>query len=392
MIKLNRDKCTGCGACIQRCPRQCIGWENGEFDFRYPQIDTDRCIECGLCEKACPIDTERAALPNQKAYAAVHESTDVLKRSTSGGAFTAIAHAIFARGGVVYGATMGKKMRVFHMRIESESDLDKLRGSKYIQSDIGSTYQQAESDLKSGRTVLYTGTPCQIDGLHHFLGKGYKNLYTADVVCHGVGSQAYFDKYMEYAHKRYGNVQEIRFRSKEYAGWGVGGTITAVSHHPPKSETMAYRDFNNYYYAYFLRGDIYRKCCYACQYANMNRPGDFTMGDYWGVEALHLSLDTAAGCSLLLVNNDHAEALIKEIHDLHLIETTLEQATHCNGQLKGATKLSSKRARLLAEYESMDGKQIQKEYMKSEKEYVIKGAVKALIPYRIKLQLRRLRR
>lgn len=393
MITINIDKCTGCGACVQRCPQNCIGWESGEFGFRYPQIDASKCIRCGLCDKVCPIESVIATPTGQKVYAAVHKDPDILAKSTSGGAFSAIADAIFAMGGVVYGAAMQADMKVEHICVEDVCALNRLRGSKYVQSDVRNTYQQAEADLKQGKIVLYSGTPCQIDGLKHYLGKEYDNLYTVDIVCHGVGAQAYFGKYMEFARKRYGGIQELRFRSKEFSGWSCGGGVvvsTPAGSEAPKK--IPYRDFDNYYYSYFLSGDIYRKSCYTCQYANTNRPGDFTLGDYWGVEALRLPLNTAGGCSLMLVNSDRANKLLRNIQSLNLAETTLDQATRCNGQLKAPSKMSSKRERLAMEFADRTGEEIQKMYLKGNKKYVVRGIIKALIPYRLKVVARSFRK
>ena len=331
MLTVDYEKCTGCGACVQRCPKRCISWTQREFGFRYPQIDKDACVNCGQCEKVCPIDKALEVSAEQKAYAAVHKDDEVLAKSTSGGAFTAIADAVFAQGGIVYGAAMLDGMQVKHIRTSGKDDFEGLRSSKYLQSDTGTTYQMVEQDLKQGKTVLYSGTPCQIDGLKNFLGKDYENLYTADIVCHGVGSQAYFDKYMDYARERYGKIKALRFRSKEYAGWSCCGVVVVDSSDCLKK--IPYRDFDNYYYSYFLSGDIYRKSCYSCKYANTNRVGDFTLGDYWGVEALNLPLQTENGCSLLLVNNQHAMQLLDEIESLDRVETTVEQAAHCNKQL-----------------------------------------------------------
>ena len=342
MLTVDYEKCTGCGACVQCCPKRCISWTQREFGFRYPQIDKDACVNCGLCEKVCPIDKALEVSDEQKAYAAVHKDDEVLAKSTSGGAFTAIADAIFAQGGIVYGAAMRDGMQVKHIRTSGKDDFEGLRSSKYLQSDTGTTYQMVEQDLKQGKTVLYSGTPCQIDGLKNFLRKDYENLYTADIVCHGGGSQAYFDKYMDYARERYGKIKALRFRSKEYAGWSCGGGVVVVDSSDCLKK-IPYRDFDNYYYSYFLSGDIYRKSCYSCKYANTNRVGDFTLGDYWGVEALNLPLQTENGCSLLLVNNQHAMQLLDEIESLDRVETTVEQAAHCNKQLNAPSKLMDSR-------------------------------------------------
>lgn len=391
MLTVDYEKCTGCGACVQRCPKRCISWTQREFGFRYPQIDKDACVNCGQCEKVCPIDKALEVSAEQKAYAAVHKDDEVLAKSTSGGAFTAIADAVFAQGGIVYGAAMLDGMQVKHIRTSGKDDFEGLRSSKYLQSDTGTTYQMVEQDLKQGKTVLYSGTPCQIDGLKNFLGKDYENLYTVDIVCHGVGSQAYFDKYMDYARERYGKIKALRFRSKEYAGWSCGGGVVVVDSSDCLKK-IPYRDFDNYYYSYFLSGDIYRKSCYSCKYANTNRVGDFALGDYWGVEALNLPLQTENSCSLLLVNNRHAMQLLDEIESLDRVETTVEQAAHCNKQLNAPSKLMDSRQNRIGEYESMSGQQIQKEYLKNHRKTVVKGQLKALMPYKLKLLIRRARK
>lgn len=387
MFAINYENCTGCGACVQRCPKQCISWATKEFDFRYPRVDEATCINCGLCEKVCPIDKELKAPTAQKAYAAVHKDSSVLEKSTSGGAFTALADTIFSQGGVVYGAAMLNGMQVKHIRTENRTAFAELRSSKYLQSDTGTTYQMVEQDLKQGKVVLYSGTPCQIDGLKCFLRKEYENLYTADIVCHGVGSQKYFDKYMEFAKERYGKIKALRFRSKEYAGWSCGGGVVVVGTSNSEKK-IPYRDFDNYYYSYFLSGDIYRKCCYSCKYANTKRVGDFSLGDYWGVEALNLPLQTENGCSLLLVNNERAEKLLETIVDLDKVETTIEQAAHCNKQLNEPSRLPESRQKRIEEYESMSGQQIQKVYLKTHRKTVVKGRLKALMPYKLKLLIR----
>lgn len=393
MLTVDYEKCTGCGACVQRCPKRCISWTQREFGFRYPQIDKDACVNCGLCEKVCPTDKALEVPVEQKVYAAVHKDTEVLAKSTSGGAFTAIADAIFAQGGIVYGAAMLDDMQVKHIRTTGKDDFEGLRSSKYLQSDTGTTYQMVEQDLKQGKFVLYSGTPCQIDGLKNFLGKDYETLYTVDIVCHGVGSQAYFDKYMDFARERYGKIKALRFRSKEYAGWSCGGVVVVVVVDSSDClKKIPYRDFDNYYYSYFLSGDIYRKSCYSCKYANTNRVGDFTLGDYWGVEALNLPLQTENGCSLLLVNNQHAMQLLDEIESLDRVETTVEQAAHCNKQLNAPSKLMDSRQNRIGEYESMSGQQIQKEYLKNHRKTVVKGQLKALMPYKLKLLIRSARK
>ena len=377
------EKCTGCGACVQSCPKQCISWTEGEFRFKYPQIDKDICVNCGICEKVCPIDKVLQTPTTQKAYAAVHKDYQVLAKSTSGGAFTAIADAVFAQDGIVYGVAMMDNMQVKHIRTSNKEEFAVLRSSKYLQSDTGNTYQMVEQDLKEGKTVLYSGTPCQIDGLRHFLGKPYERLYTVDIVCHGVGSQAYFDKYLDFARKRYGNIKTLRFRSKEYVGWSCGGGVVVVTGSSDCLKKIPYRDFDNYYYAYFLSGDIYRKSCYSCKYANMKRVGDFSLGDYWGVEKLHLPLNTFNGCSLLVVNSDKATKFLSKIETMNIKETRVDEAISQNEQLKHPSRLPDSRKERIKEFELLTGTQIERVYLSKYRKRYLKGLVKSLIPYKL---------
>lgn len=225
MIKVDYEHCTGCGACVQKCPKNCISWEEEKLGFLYPSVDVEKCINCGLCESVCPIGQDITALENQKAYAVVHEKANVLLTSTSGGAFSVLADYVLSQDGVVYGASMDDNLQVEHIRIAAIEELDKLKGSKYVQSTTGETFKQAETDLKAGKEVLYVGTPCQIAGLHRFLSREYDNLITADIVCHGVGSQAYFDRFVQYLENCHGKITDIQFRMKSLAGWSCGGVF-----------------------------------------------------------------------------------------------------------------------------------------------------------------------
>lgn len=386
MLMVDLEKCTGCGACVQRCPKQCISWKKGEFDFWYPEIQKDRCIACGMCERVCPIEKALPELERQRVFAAVHRSADVLAGSTSGGAFSAIAEIILEQNGVVYGAAMDDEMRVRHIRVDNESGMRQLRGSKYLQSNTEENFRLAESDLKAGKKVLYSGTPCQIDGLKSYLSKEYENLYTADIVCHGVGSQSYFDKYMTFARKRYGDIRSLQFRAKTFSGWSCSGSVTVGNSGGEK--TLPYRDHDNYYYAYFLSGEIYRSCCYTCKYANTQRVGDYSLGDYWGVEALKLSLHTENGCSLLFVNNAHAQGLLAKVTALDMVETTVEQATYRNHQLKAPTSMNPARPQRIKEYNTLSGEEIQRAYLRTHRKTVIKGMLKSMIPYQLRLLIR----
>lgn len=387
MIKIDFEHCTGCEACIQVCPQKCISTQCGEFDFLYPIVDKNRCIECHLCEKVCPIDKEIVPPAYQQAYAVVNNDKKILINSTSGAAFSALADKILEQNGVVYGAAMDR-MQVHHAGINNTDNLKRLRGSKYLQSRIGNVFQQAKADLREGRKVLFSGTPCQIAGLKHYLQKEYENLITVDIVCHGVGSQAYFDKFLDSLKKNGRSVKEVKFRSKKYTGWSCssGELITEDKKGSRNSSPFYYH--KNYYYRFFLAGDIYRKSCYSCKYANLNRVGDITLGDFWGVERLKLPLDTYYGCSLVIVNSQKGSDFFNNIDKLNAVKVKTEEAVRDNAQLTHPSELKSIREKRLRDYETKSGSEIEADYRKNNKVGIMKGELKKMIPYSVKKIIR----
>ena len=193
----DKKKCCGCSACVQRCPKQCISLQEDEEGFLYPQVDKKICVNCGLCEKVCPVLNPVKARKPQVVFAARAIDEKVRLESSSGGVFTVLAELVIERGGVVFGAKFNEKWEVVHAYTESKEGLSAFRGSKYVQSKIENSYKQAESFLKAGREVLFSGTPCQIAGLKLYLRKEYTNLLTVDFVCHGVPSPMVWKDYLE---------------------------------------------------------------------------------------------------------------------------------------------------------------------------------------------------
>ena len=389
MLSVNFQKCTGCGACVQACPKKCISWDEKDFGFNYPLIDVDVCVDCGRCENVCPIDSDLKKPDGQRAYAVVLKDKDTLLKSTSGGMFSALAGYVFENKGVVYGCSMESGFQVKHIRVSLEMDLEKLRGSKYVQSNTENTFAQAEADLKNGLVVLYTGTPCQIAGLYSYLGKEYDNLITADIVCHGVGSQKYFDKFMDYLKEANKDMTDLKFRSKKFAGWSCGtGTISVQV--DKKLIQKPFYDYKNYYYRYFLNSEIFRESCYFCSYANIARQGDFTLGDFWGVEKLGLDLDTSKGCSLLLVNTQKGAEIFNTIDLVGKCEVSIDNAVKHNGQLSCPSDRKASRAERMNEYNAVTGVEIQKRYLKANKKVRLKGFAKRVMPYSLRRKLRSL--
>lgn len=381
-MSILKKSCTACGACVQKCPKSCITMKEDENGFLFPHVDVEKCIGCGLCDRVCHLNTDMRNDETETAFACVHRSNEVLKKSTSGGAFTAIAEIIFARGGVVYGCAYVTPVETRHIRIDLQENLQKLRGSKYVQSTIGDSYRQALEDLRAGKWVLFTGTPCQIAGLKAFLGKPYDTLITADIICHGVPSAAYFRKFIAWYEKKYRcSVVEFDFRSKNNFGWSCAGICRTENFGHIKNRKVYY--FDNYYYDYFLRGEIYRDSCYSCKYTNLYRPGDFTLGDFWGAEGQKLDFNATDGCSLVLLNTEKAKSIFKELN-MYSDKADLTFAVANNAQLREPSKYTELRKTLLREYRECSAEEIQKRFKQRFRVARAKARIKYFVPEKMR--------
>jgi Fe-S-cluster-containing hydrogenase component 2 len=274
-----KQDCCGCGACASICPKQAITMKPDADGFTYPVLDDSACVDCGLCVTTCAFQNVPVTADGPLAtYAAVNKDAEALSRSSSGGVFAALASLVFEKSGVVFGCAFNDDLEPEHICIDNPADVARLQGSKYVQSDVKNTYAEAKKSLQVGRCVLYTGTPCQIAGLKAYLGRDYDSLITADLVCHGVPSTAFFKGYIAWLeYKRGGKVAAYRFRDKTEGSMSCGVGKVVFRKGGMNWDNMVYSPFH-YYYQYFLSGDICRESCYTCKYAGGNRQGDFTMG------------------------------------------------------------------------------------------------------------------
>jgi coenzyme F420-reducing hydrogenase beta subunit len=213
---------------------------------------------------------------------------------------------------VIFGATLNEDNKCIHIAVTNIDDLPRLQGSKYVQSDMADTYSLAKECLLNDRIVLFTGTPCQIAGLYTAVGKNkFDNLYTVDLICHGVPSPMLFKQYIDYLEKQNkGKIIHINFRSKARHGWGVAGYYTKT-----KTKTNYISQYKNPYMIAFLKNLSLRECCYSCKYARPERVSDITIGDLWGVEEIAPSFADKRGCSVALVNTDKGDEMISWIKD-----------------------------------------------------------------------------
>lgn len=308
MIRIEDNKnCCGCESCAQVCPKHCIQMFEDSEGFSYPQIDNNLCVDCGLCEKVCPFLNASSVAINTNIYAAINKTEDIRMASSSGGVFSALAETIISDGGIVYGASFDDDWNVCHIRVENSKGIERLRGSKYVQSNIRNTFKEVESDLKQSRIVLFSGTPCQVKGLNLFLRKSYENLFTVEVVCHGVPSPKVWQSFLTEINPHDKDIISIQFRNKN-RGW------SSYSVEIQAKDEKLFSDYarNCLYINGFIQNLYIRPSCSNCPAKSGSSMADITLADYWGVSAQYPALNDEKGVSAILAHSEKGNRLVQK--------------------------------------------------------------------------------
>ena len=327
--------CTGCGACANACPKDAISFVPDNEGFLRPSVQQGVCVDCAICARSCPQLKERVESKSSKqVFACWHKDKRIRWDSTSGGAFTALAEEIIKRGGVVFGAGFNDFPTVRHVAVETLEELAILRSSKYVQSEIGHAFRRVRDFLAHNRHVLFSGTACQIDGLYGYLGNAdRRNLVTVDLVCHGVPSPRIFQEYVRYLEERWcSRITSYNFRSKRI-GWNLHSTEIGFA----GKRQFVNHFFKDFFSRGFLRNLYLRPCCHICRYANLNRPADITLSDFWGYKPLRddgLDDDKDKGVSMVMLNSMAGRQLFENAKK-HLVvwPRKIEDATRWNQAL-----------------------------------------------------------
>lgn len=313
---ISKQKCSACGACMQTCAKDAIQLKPDEYGFLYPIIDDTRCVDCGACKLHCHYHHPQERNSVISTYASMIKDESI-KRSSSGGVFVKLAESFIQNGGVVIGCAMNHSddcVYSEHIVVSNVSDLHRLQGSKYVQSRMGDIYKKTKTLLKKEVRVLFSGTPCQIAGLKAYLCRDYLNLYLVDVICHGVPNEIMFNGYLKkLSEKIKGKIYDYKFRDKEL-DWGINMRAFAISEKGEKIEKVIPPEDSSFF-RLFLSSHITRESCIGCCYADANRLGDITLGDYWGIHYFHPEesktkfIDNQKGVSAVLVNSPKGEEM-----------------------------------------------------------------------------------
>lgn len=386
MIELKKlEDCCGCTACYSICPVNAISMNRDCEGFLYPSIDLLKCVKCNKCEKVCPtINSKKNYNENylKIAYAARSSNKEILSSSTSGGMCYVLSSYVLQNGGVVFGATYGENNVVEHQVIDSLDDLKKLQGSKYVQSMLRDTYKLAKAYLEKNVMVLFTGMPCQIEGLKSFLQKNYRNLYTIDLICHGVPSPMLWEKYIK--EKHYENASEIDFRrKKDGVGWEKNAKFFVCNNNKEIYESFYY----NVYTEFFSHNLSLRPICFSCPFKTGYKKSDITCADLWGISKLLPDYENDdCGMSLCLIHSLKGKVLFENVQDecTPAIEISFDEAIKENMMFLKSVQKLEERDKFFEDMLNMNCKQLEKKYIS--RDPIILSIKKKLYPIKEKIK------
>lgn len=354
-----KDQCCGCGACGDICPKGAISMERKD-GFLYPMVNVNECVDCGLCQKVCAFRQQKQTHSNSiHAYAGRIRDDQVRMESSSGGIFTAVSDHVLNENGVIYGAAYDEVLRVRHHRAEKSLDRDRMRGSKYVQSDTTGIFRQVKEDLRQGKRVLFTGTPCQVAALKAFLGRDEEKLLLIDIVCHGVPSPEVWENFVTFIHEKYGKrPASYAFRNKQVSWRSYSPKVTFDD-----GSVVGENDCTGSFIELFRYDLCLRPSCTACRYTSMQREGDLTIGDFWGIEGVLPQMDDGKGVSALLVNTPKGQAVLERLKDvLELRPCTPEQIARRQPNMSRPSQHSTKAAAFSADLRGMPFGKVLKKY------------------------------
>lgn len=353
----DKQNCCGCTACVAVCPKNCITMQEDPEGFLYPAVDKEVCIDCKACERVCPILNPKKEVPfRQCGYIIQNKDAKVLRESTAGGAFTAIAKYVLNKGGVVFGVELSEDLVAHHVYVEKESELSRFRNSKYIQSRVGDTYQQAKYFLDQGRCVCFSGAPCQIEGLKNFLGMDLEKLITVDVVCRAVPSPMIFRKYVEYQESVLSEkIRSVRFRDKYY---GYKYSTMNVKTDRNRGNYHKGVDSDPWLRAFFS-SICNRPSCHSCYFRKQYRVSDFTIWDCFHVGRFSKTLDNDKGATRVLVHTEKARRYFDEIKsEVDFVQVAPELLVAGTKEMQESVMPHDKRSLFFQDALKMDGVQL----------------------------------
>ena len=375
MIEIkNKENCCGCTACASICPHHAINMIPDQLGFLYPSVNKALCTKCGLCERVCAFHPNydiSQNLSQPEAYGVRHKNMSEIESSRSGAAFIALSDLILKQNGVIYGVGYTDHFRVVHKRAINSKERDEFKGSKYVQSDLTGIFPLIKEDLKNGKFVLFSGTPCQTAGLRSYIpNKLQDKLYIIEIICHGVPSPYIWRDYLRMIEKKAGEkVLSVDFRNKKDFGWSTHKETFFFKKH--QQTTLEYRYL-------FYNHIMFRHSCSKCHYTNLKRPSDITIADFWGWQKTDSNFNADdKGCSLVFCNTEKGKRWFQDIHsEINFIPANIANCMQPN--LIHPSTISPLRNKF------------EKDYIKYGIEYVVKNYTKNTLLQRGKQKIKRI--
>lgn len=375
MIEITqKENCCGCTACASICPHQAITMNPDSMGFLYPKVNKDLCTDCGLCERVCAFHPNYDISQNLSqpiAYGVRHKKMSEIESSRSGAAFIALSDWILNQNGVIYGAGYTDHFRVVHKRATTSAERNEFKGSKYVQSDLTGIFPLIKEDLKNGKTVLFSGTPCQTAGLKSYLPKRLQEkLYLIDIICHGVPSPYIWRDYLKMIEQKVGKeVIAVDFRNKKDFGWAAHKETFYF-----KGQKTTTTEYTNLFYKHIML----RHSCKKCHYTNLMRPSDITIADFWGWQKTDANFNADdRGCSLVFCNTEKGREWFQKIQsEINQIPAKIENCLQPN--LVKPSSISPLRNKF------------EKDYIQYGIEYVTKKYTKISLLQRSKQKIKRI--
>lgn len=363
----SKSQCTGCQACASICPKNCISMVTAGDGFRFPDISIENCVQCGKCEKVCPVLHTQIVSTNTLAFAIKNRNEKERKDSTSGGIFSLLAKFVLNQNGIVFGAAYSENFEVKHVAITDSNHLSLLQGAKYTQSIAGNAFEEAKKELETGRTVLFSGTPCQCAGLKSFLGKAYDNLLTVDLICHGIPSPKVWQAYIDYRSQKENNgvrPQRINMRSKS-SGWSRYEYSTEFDYGDGKISRIG--NGHDLFMKAFVGNICLRASCSDCKMKGVERCTDFTLGDYWGIWNQHPEFDDNKGTSVVFVHTQKGREILEQLSDkMDCLKVDIKDAYKENESLVNSSRPHPCREEFLKQITADNFEELVKKYFLQE--------------------------
>lgn len=356
---IDKNKCTGCTACMNICPKNAISMKEDKEGFKHPVIDQDKCINCGLCQKTCPVLNTKSNNSLNECYVGFNNNEEERLNASSGSIFSLVADYVLDSNGIVIGAAFDENNVLKHIAISNKNELEKLKKSKYVQSDLNNIFKIVKDSVEA-KKVLFVGTPCQVAGLKSFLRKDYGNLICIDIICHGVPSPKLFSKYIqELENSNNDKVVNYDFRDKS-TGWDTYSNNITFTKSSIKTLSK-----NNPYMNLFLSDVALRESCYDCNFKIGNKYSDITLGDFWGVKKYYPEMYNKNGVSCIIVNTEKGKEVIESIkNDITHKKCDINEILSGNPSLKVSSKKTKNREQFFHDIENLTINELSNKYKK----------------------------